>query len=158
MNIKLTIVVNPRKFLDMQILIKNGIIETSVAVKESNIPNHWPKTVPKQDKRITIIRDLHGPHKSSSNFELEKQHIKKKYLSVNLLYNFIKSTFNFYQQKCESLFPNWLFEEKHRQTIYIRIHFCKSNEHYALEFIKKLEIFAKENYSFVLLWKRKNIR
>ena len=34
-NIKLTIQVNPSKFLDMEITIQNGITETSVAVKES---------------------------------------------------------------------------------------------------------------------------
>ena len=47
----------------------------------------------------------------SSNFELEKQRIKKKYLNVNFPYNFIQSTFNSYQQKCESLIPNWLFKK-----------------------------------------------
>ena len=40
-NIKLTIEVNPRKFLDKEIMIKNGIIETFFVVKESKIPNHW---------------------------------------------------------------------------------------------------------------------
>ena len=34
LNIKLTIEVNPSKFLDMENIIKNGIIETSVVVKE----------------------------------------------------------------------------------------------------------------------------
>ena len=34
-NIKLTIEVNPSKFLDTEIVIKNGIIETPVIVKES---------------------------------------------------------------------------------------------------------------------------
>ena len=40
-NIKLTIEVNPRKFLDTEIMVKNGTIETSVIVKESKIHNHW---------------------------------------------------------------------------------------------------------------------
>ena len=47
------------------------------------------------------------------------------------------------------LIPNWLFEEKHRKTIYIRIPFCQSNEHYALKFIRKLESSTKEKYSVV---------
>ena len=45
-NIKL-IIVNLRKFLDTEIMVKNGIIETSVVVKESKIPNHWSSAVPK---------------------------------------------------------------------------------------------------------------
>ena len=158
LNIKLTIEINPSKFLDMEIMIINGIIETSVAVKESKIPNHWSSAVPKKYKRNAILGDLHRAHKISSNFELEKQRIKKKYLSVNFPYNFIQSTFNSYQQKCESLIPNCLFEEKHRKTIYIRITFCQSNEHYAFKFIRKLESFTKEKYSFVIIWKTRNIR
>ena len=157
-NIKLTIEVNPSKFLDTKIMIKHGIIQTSVFVKESKIPNHWSSAVPKKYKRNAILGDLHMANKISSNFELETQRIKKKYLSVNILYNFIQSNFNSYQQKCESLIPNWLFEEKHRKTIYIRIPFCQSNEHNALKFIRKLEGFAKEKYSFAIIWKTRNIR
>ena len=157
-NINLTIEVNPCKFLDTDIMIKNGIIETYVAVKESKISNHWSSAVPKKCKRNAILGDLHRAHKISSNFELEKQRIKKKYLSLNFLYNFIQSTFNSYQQKCESLIPNCLFEEIYRKTIYIRIPFCQSNEHYAFKFIRKLESFTKEKYSFAIIWKTRNIR
>ena len=57
-NIKLTIEVNPSKFLDTEILIKNGIIETSVAVKESKIPSHWSSAVLKKYKRNAILGDL----------------------------------------------------------------------------------------------------
>ena len=94
--------VTPSKFLDTEIMIKSGIIETSVVVKESKIPNHWSSAVSKKYKRNAILGDLHRANKNSSNFELEKQRIKKKYLSVNFPYNFIQSTFNSYQQKCES--------------------------------------------------------
>ena len=157
-NIKLATEVNHSKFLDTEIMIKNGIIETSVVVKESKIPNHWSSAVPKKYKRNAILGDLHRAHKISSNFKLEKQRIKKKYLNVDFLYNFIQSTFNSYQQKCKLLIPNWLFDEKHRKIIYITIPFCQSNEHYALKFIKKLESFTKEKYSFVIIWKTRNIR
>ena len=47
-NIKLTVEVNSSKFLDTEIMIKNGIIETSAVVKESKIPNHWSSAVPKK--------------------------------------------------------------------------------------------------------------
>ena len=97
----MTIEVNPSKFLDTEIMIKNGIIETPIAVKVSKIPNHWSSAVPKKYKRNAILGDFYRAHKISSNFEIEKQRIKKKYLSVNFSYNFIQSTFNSYQQKCE---------------------------------------------------------
>ena len=154
----MTTEVNPSNFLDTEIIIKTGIIETSVVVKESKTPNHWSLAVPKKHKQNAFLGDLHRVHKNSSNFELEKQCIKKKYLSINLPYNFIQSTFNSYQQKCESLILNWLFEEKHRKTMYIRIPFCESNKHYVLKFIRKLEGFTKEKYSFALIWKTRNKR
>ena len=84
-NIKLTIEVNPSKFLDTEIMIKNGVIETSIAVKESKIPNHWLSAVPKKYKRNAILGDFDRAHKISNNFELEKQHIKKKYLSIRTI-------------------------------------------------------------------------
>ena len=108
-------------------------------------------------KRSAILGDLHRAHKISSNFELEKQCIKKNYLSVNFPYNFIQSTFNFYQEKSESLIPNWLFEGNQRKTTYIRIPFCQSNKHYAFKFIRKLEGFTKEKHSCVRIWKTRNI-
>ena len=46
-NIKLTIEVNPSKLLDTEIMVKNGIIETSVVAKESKIPNHSAKSIKK---------------------------------------------------------------------------------------------------------------
>ena len=76
-NIKLTIEVNPSKFLDTEIMVKNGILEISVVVKECKIPNHWSSAVPKKYQRNAILGDLHRANKISSNFELEKQRIKK---------------------------------------------------------------------------------
>ena len=81
-NIKLTLEVNSRKFLDTEIMVKNGIIETSVIVKESKTHNHWSSAVPKKYQRNVILGDLHRTHKISSNFELEKLHIRKKILTL----------------------------------------------------------------------------
>ena len=40
----------------------------------------------------------------------------------------------------------------------MKIPFYQSNEHYALKFIRKLESFIKEKYSFVIIWKTRNLR
>lgn len=52
---KLTLEVNPSKSLDTEIMIKNVIIETSVVVKESKIPNHWPSAVPKNINKMQFL-------------------------------------------------------------------------------------------------------
>ena len=75
-------------------------------------------------------------------------------ISRTILFSLPSVLFN---KKWEFLIPNCLFEEKHRKKIYIKIPFCQSNEHYALKFIRKLEGFAKEKYSFVIIWKTRNI-
>ena len=70
---------------------------------------------------------------------------------MNFPHSSIQFTFNSYRQKCELLIPNWLFEEKHRKTIYITIAFCQSNEEYALKYMRKLKVFTKQKYSFVII-------
>ena len=86
---------------------------------------------------------------------LKNRALRKKILALNL----IQSTFNSDQGKFESLIHNWLFQEKHRAAIYFIIpFFFQSNEHYPLKCIKKLEGFTKENYSFAIIWKTRNIR
>ena len=52
---KLTLEVNPSKSLDTEIMIKNVIIETSVVVKESKIPNHWSSAVPKNINKTQFL-------------------------------------------------------------------------------------------------------
>ena len=77
---KLTLEVNPSKSLDTEIMIKNVIIETSVVVKDTQ---SLVISSPKKYKRDAILGDLRKAHGTSSNFELENQCIKKKYLSIN---------------------------------------------------------------------------
>ena len=61
-------------------MIKNGIVETSVAVKESKIRNNWSSFLPKKYQRNAILGDLHRAHNISNNFEHKKKRNKKKYL------------------------------------------------------------------------------
>ena len=77
---KLTLDVNPSKSLDTEIMIKNVIIETSVVVKDAQ---SLVISSLKKYKRDAILGDLLKAHGTSSNFELENQCIKKKYLSIN---------------------------------------------------------------------------
>ena len=73
MKIKLTIEENPSILLNINIMIKNGVIETSVGVKESKIPNQWSSAVFKKYKRNAILGDLQKRHPSSNTFELGKE-------------------------------------------------------------------------------------
>ena len=57
----------------------------------------------------------------------------------------MQSSFDSYKQKCESLIPYCLFEEKYRKTIYIRILLCQSNEPYVLMFTRCLQVLQEKN-------------
>ena len=144
----MTVEVNPRKFLDTEIMVKNGIIETSVAVKESKIPNHWSSAVPKKYKINAILGDLQRAHKILSNFELEKQHIRKKYLSVNFPYNFIQFTFNSYQQKCKSLIPNWLLKKNIGKKITLEYLFVNQMNIMCWNLSKHCKVLQKKSTPF----------
>ena len=69
----------------------------------------------------------------------------------------MQSSFDSYKQKCESLFPYCLFEEKYRKTNYIRILLCQSNKPYVLMFTRKWESFTREKYYFDIILRTRNI-
>ena len=59
-NKKLTIEVNPEKFLDTKILLNNeGVVTTQVYRKENKKAVPWVSKIPKRYKRNTISGDLH---------------------------------------------------------------------------------------------------
>ena len=68
-------------------MTQNCITETYVAVKECKVANNWSSAVQQKYKQNAILKELRRSHKISSNFEFEKQLVKKKYFSMknNLL-------------------------------------------------------------------------
>ena len=83
-------------------MLQNCITETYVAVKECKVPNNWSSAVQQKYKQNAILKELRRSHKISSNFEFEKQLVKKKYFSINLCFSLIQSTFHSYQKIWES--------------------------------------------------------
>ena len=76
--IKLTIEVNPPKFLGTEIIILNNEIVTSAHRKESKLPVPWESKLSKHYKRNTLLSELHRAKKISSNFQNEVKNIKTK--------------------------------------------------------------------------------
>ena len=56
-NIKLTIEINPNKFLDTEIIGNKGVIEAKVYSKTTKLPVPWASNIPKRYKRNTINTD-----------------------------------------------------------------------------------------------------
>ena len=77
-NIKFTIEITPRKFLDTEISYEKEI-QTSVYRSDNKLPNHWNSKVPKKYKRNAINADLYRAERIASNMENETKIVKKKF-------------------------------------------------------------------------------
>ena len=76
--LKLTIEVNPSKFLDTSIKINNNTISTSVHLKETKLPIPWSSKVPKRYKRNAVVGDLHRAKRIGSDFDQQHQNEVQK--------------------------------------------------------------------------------
>ena len=109
-NIKLTVEVNPTKFLDTQISrYPDGSLSFKLVHKERKLPIHWTSTIPKQYKKNLINGDLHRANGIGSDLELERNEIRQKYKRAGFPDRFIISAFEqFDTPKDEGLIPSWL--------------------------------------------------
>ena len=99
-NIKLTIEINPPKFLDTQLInIEGRYITTKVYRKKSKIPIHWSSKIPKQYKRNTITTDLHRAGNIASNMKEKIQIIQKRFIEAGYPRLFVNSVTNQYNNK-----------------------------------------------------------
>ena len=91
-NIKLTIEVNPVKFLDTKVILNNeGVVKTQVYRKENKKVVPWVSKISKRYKRNTISGDLHRSRKIASNFDIEIRAIKAKCNKAESSQRFIES-------------------------------------------------------------------
>ena len=78
-NMKLSLELDPTKFLDTDIIRSNGEITTQVHNKMKKLPVHWTSKIPVRYKRNVIIGELHRAKKIASNFDIEIECIVNKY-------------------------------------------------------------------------------
>ena len=68
MNIKLTLEINPNKFLDTQIILTNQRTKTQVYNKAKKLPVHWSSKVPYKYKKNAITGELRRAKRIALNF------------------------------------------------------------------------------------------
>ena len=149
-NIKLTVEINPNKFLDTEIIENEGAIETKVYRKTTKLPVPWASNIPKRYKKNTINSDLYRVKRIALNLDNELVIIKKKFLAADYPHNFINSVINTFiqkenEKKEEYLIPKIFFEIP-KPVILMWIPFCIKNEIASKQFIKKFNYFI--NYKF----------
>ena len=156
-NIKLTLEINPNKFLDTEIIRTNQGIETQVYNKGKKLPVHWSSKVPYKYKRNAITGELHRAKRIASNFDDETKRIRSKYKDAGYPKHVIENTIkNFNRKKDELLIPPWLFDE--RKHVTIRLPFSSKNEKYCAYFINKLVFFTSEKVKFNVVWNTRKIQ
>ena len=158
-NIRLTIEVNPEKFLDTNIVREGSKpVEFKVYDNVNKVPFHWSSKVPKKYKRGIIIGELHRAKRISTNFDVEIKRIYDKFIKAGYPYNFIKSIVSSYDQKKEELLiPDWLFPES-KKEIYFRVPYCPKNEQEIYSVIRKLEQFTNNEYQIKIIWNTTKLR
>ena len=108
-NINLIISINPKKFLDTQVITKNEKIETAVYRKSIKLPVPWSSNIPKRYKRNAINADLHRLKTISTNFDKEIYRIRKKFLAADYPQEFVESVIrNFENGKIESVEDDYI--------------------------------------------------
>ena len=131
-NIKLTIEVNPVKFLDTKIILNDeDVVTTQVYQKENKKAVPWVPKIPKRYKRNSFFEDLHRSRKIASNFDIEIRAIKTKYNKAGYLRRFIESVIRDFTtplDKNESfIIPPNMFAVK-KLFLLLEIPYCEQNE------------------------------
>ena len=165
-NIKLTIEVNPTKFLDTQLFNQNGVYNTKVFRKETKIPNHWSSKIPKRYKRNSIKVDLHRAKKISSNFGEEMKYIKRKFIKADFPLPFVNSVIKEFQTQQEKLqqtntekeliIPSNFFEVE-PTFLLLKLPYCDTNEAKSKDFIRKFSKFTKNNFKLAISWTTRKV-
>ena len=156
-NVKLTVEISPKKFLDTKILRTSNQIQCFVYQKENKKPIHWNSAVPKRYKRNVIIGDVRRAKRISCDFDYEISVIKPKYIKAGSPLKFVTSVINTCTvEKEESIIPPQMFDE--RKTVYFQLPFSKSNEQKIKSIVNKLEEFTYIKVKFIDHWKTKKLK
>ena len=156
-NIKLTIEVNPSKFLDTKLTNIDGTYKFNVYRKNTKLPSLWTSKTPKRYERNTVNGDLHRSKRISSNFDEEIPLIKEKFMKADYPLRFINSVVNEFRKGKECgderfIIPTSLFEIA-KPLIFVEIPYCELNEIKSKHFLKKFHKFTSNSFRMVITWK-----
>ena len=161
-NIKFTIEIAPRKFLDTEITYNSDEIQTSVYRSENKLPTHWSSKVPKKYKRNAINAELHRAERISSNPDHENEIITEKFLKAGFPSRFVGSVIQqFKNRKAENLdemiIPKNFFEIP-KKAVCIELPYCPKNEDVLKSFLEKFKMFTNNEFDVIVKWNTKKVK
>ena len=160
--INFTIEVNPKKFLDTNIIINEGSVISSVHRKAEKLPVHWSSQVPKRYKRNAITGDLYRSIRITSDMDKETDYIKQKFIKADYPKRFINSVITDFNRKQEAkeetfIIPPELFEER-SLLLFVELPYCELNEKASKNFTKRFKEFTGNKYDVVIKWVTRKVR
>ena len=156
-NIKLTLEVNPTKFLDTELVRANGEIITQVFSKSTKLHVHWSSKIPVRYKRNAITREVHRAKRIASDFNKKLKRIRQKYRNARFPLKFINETiYNFERGKEEMIIPEWLFDE--RKTFSVRFPYSPPSEKFSKVFMRIVECFTIDKVKLIIIWNTRKIQ
>ena len=163
-SIKVTLELNPKRFLDTNLEFQNGILITSVHRKETKLPTPWNSKIPKKYKRNLIIGYLHRSKRISTDFTKEKNIFKNKFKKVDFPTKFIDSVIKRFEynernkdQQDDFIIPPYLYEEP-KPRIMVEFPFCELNVKRISTFRKRFNYFTNDSYYFNVVWKTTKVK
>ena len=149
-NIKLTIEISLKKFLDTKILRTSNQIHCFMYQKENKKLIHCNTAVPKSYKRNVIIGDVHRAKRISCDFDYKISVIKSEYIKAGYPPKFVTSAINTCTvEKEKPIIPPQMFDE--RKTVYFQLPFCNTNEQKIKSIINKLEELTNKKSNYLSL-------
>ena len=97
-NIKLSIDVNPSKFLDAKLTNINGAYKLNVYWKNRKLPSPWSSKTPKRYKQNIINSGLHHSKRISSDLNEKISLMKEKFMKTDYQLCFNNSIVNEFQK------------------------------------------------------------
>ena len=97
-NIKLTIEVNPSRFLETKLTNISSDSKFNLYWKNTKLPLSWTSKTPKCYKGKTINGDLHCSKRISSNFDKEIPLMKQMFMKADYLLRFNNGVVNEFQK------------------------------------------------------------
>ena len=159
--IKFTVEVNPKMFLDTEILISGGVCQTRVYRKPNKLPLHWHSKTPVRYKRNAITGDLYRAKRISSVYQEEVTTIYNKFVTAGFPERFVASVIDNFNNSTipddNFLIPPYFFEEP-TPFILVEIPYCPENERLAKHFITKFKSFIDAECTVVVKWVTRKIK
>ena len=142
-NIKVTLDVNPTKFLDTELVREIGEIRMQLFSKSTKLPVHWSSKIPVRYKHNAITGELNRAKQIAPDFNKELKRIRQKYRNAGFSLKSINETIcNSERGKEEMIIPEWLFDE--RKTFQVRFPHSPANDKFSKVFTRKVENFTND--------------